>query len=119
MANNRELRHEFFFIVEGHIFQIAVLIIVLIGVLLIIYFPSDEKNGQMIFAALLTSLGTIVGFYFGQKPLSEVVSRLEDKEKQISYVSKKSNDYLELSQHFQELYEKTVEIGESLNSEKK
>jgi len=101
---------------ESHVFYIAVLIIVIVGILLFLYFPSDEKMANGLLTAVLTWISAIVGFYFGSKPVNEVVLRLEDKEKQIAHVSQELNEYLELSQSFQELYEKTVEIGENLNS---
>ena len=119
MVDNGEFRHEYFFMAQRHIFYIAIVIIVMIGLLLILYFPSDEKNGQIIFSALLTSLGTIVGFYFGQKPLSEVVSRLEDKERAIFAQVQNYNKAVEYGNEYKDLIIKSIVEGQKLNKDKK
>jgi Tfp pilus assembly protein PilO len=102
MDNDRDLRLKLFEIVEGHIFIIAILIIVLIGVLLIINFPSKEDNAQVIFTALLTSLGTIVGFYFGQKPFGDAMSQLKATQKELTQQSNITSNAVEITNNYEE-----------------
>jgi ABC-type antimicrobial peptide transport system permease subunit len=77
--NDKKLVYKILFISEAFIFVIALAIISIFAIVLIIYFPADEEVAQGIFTAFMAWIGAIIGFYFGQKPVRDVITRLEEK----------------------------------------
>ena len=58
-------------------FIIAALLIAAFFSLLLLNFPSDEGVAQGIFTGFIAWIGTIIGFYFGQRPVKEISHNLE------------------------------------------
>ncbi len=77
--DEKVLQYNFYSLSESHIYYIAVLLIVMTGVLLILNIRFESELSSLMVSSLITWVGTIVGFYFGSKPVSDVVSRLQEK----------------------------------------
>ena len=71
---------------EVFTFIIAILTVSIFAILLYNYFPTDQKIAQGIFTGFMAWIGSIIGFYFGQKPVREVLTRLQESEKE--YIQK-------------------------------
>lgn len=69
------------------IFIVAIIIICVFAILLFYYFPTNEESGQAIFTGFIAWIGAIIGFYFGQKPVRDVITRLQDKEREYAHRS--------------------------------
>ena len=80
--NSTNMLLRLLFYSEVFIFFVAILIIIIFGILLYIYFPTDAEVAQGIFTGFMAWIGAIVGFYFGQKPVRDVLTRLQEREKQ-------------------------------------
>lgn len=108
--DEKELKYEYYLLSERHVFYIAVLLITIVGVLLVLYFPSDEQIAQGLLTAILAWISAIVGFYFGSKPVSDVVSRLQGTEKEYAHRTElldktidEYNNIIKLSKDLEEL----------------
>ena len=80
---------------ERHIYYIAMTIITLFGVSIIICFPIYGNIPQGILTGFLAWIGSIVGFYFGQKPVSDVLNRLQENEREMRRKIEKADDISE------------------------
>ncbi|TET89495.1 MAG: hypothetical protein E3J35_09695 [Methanomassiliicoccales archaeon] len=69
-------------------FGVAIVLIFGFFVLLAAHFPSDAQMAQSIFVGFIAWIGSIIGFYFGQKPVMQLTTRLEE---QISETEKKKS----------------------------
>jgi hypothetical protein len=73
-------------------FFIAGILIIAFLIILSLNFPSDETYAQGIFTGFIAWIGTIVGFYFGQKPVKEISHNLEVQASKTSIESKRAKE---------------------------
>ena len=104
---------------EVFTFIIAILTVSIFAVLLYIYFPTDQKIAQGIFTGFMAWIGSIIGFYFGQRPVREVLTRLQESEKDITEKVNKATESLTYSHELSELIKDVRTIVEDKDKDKK
>ena len=103
---------------EFYIFIIALAIISIFAIMIFFHFPDDEQIAQGLFTGIMAWMGAIVGFYFGQKPVREVLTRME--ETNINAIKKKAiadkavTDAYDASDHIEELIKKNKRLKEKI-----
>lgn len=83
--------------------------------MLYIYFPTNEEIAQGIFTGFMAWIGAIVGFYFGQKPVRDMISRLQEREQVISRKSDEAIESIQLVNRYRDLVIKTINEAKDLN----
>ena len=64
-------------------------------------------------------IGSIIGFYFGQRPVREVLTRLQESEKDITEKVNKATESLTYSHELSELIKDVRTIVEDKDKDKK
>ena len=98
------------------IFIVAILIISVFAILLYIYFPTDQEVAQGIFTGFMAWIGAIVGFYFGQKPVRDVLTRLQERDKEIVKNLNVAKQTIDEAYNIYQISKKIEKIAEKENN---
>lgn len=118
---DKKMLYKIFLMSEMFIFIIAVVIISIFAIMLYLHFPAKEEVAQGIFTGFMAWIGAVIGFYFGQKPVREILTRLEERNEEViknklltTMALEKSYDAVDLSDEIIEKIEgrKKNEEGE-------
>ena len=93
---------------ELYLFLIALVIICIFGIMILVHFPDDEQIGQGLFMGFIAWIGAIVGFYFGQKPVREILTRMEETNKQVEEKKHIADKVLEEGYEASDFIEKLI-----------